>query len=83
MNILQGIKPTQVQSPSPLQTQKQPSTKFIIKSKPSIKQNKQGQFQNDHPIQQSSSTSLYATNQDIHQFITYMINKSKRLTELM
>lgn len=77
MNILEGIKPSsQPTTPSPLQPQKQTSTKFIIKSKPSMKQNKQVCIDND-PVEASSN---YASNQDIHQLITYIVNKSKRLS---
>lgn len=64
MNILQGVK-----SNNPRQTIN--SGKFIIKSKPSIKDSKNHQIQNESP---------YASNQDVNQLITYIVNKSKKLS---
>lgn len=49
------------------------SAKFIIKSKPSAKE----------PRPEPDSDSAYSTNQDVHQLITYMANKSRRLAELL
>jgi hypothetical protein len=67
MNILEGVKSS---NPRPTIT----SGKFIIKSKPSVKENRSHEFENESP---------YASNQDVHQLITYIIGKSRKLSELL
>lgn len=66
MNILEGVKP----SGNP----KTNNTKFIIKSKPSAKENKT--LEPDNEV-------IYATNGDAHQFLTYLVSKSRRLADFL
>ena len=67
MNILEGVKPNNSHKNTT-------NTKFIIKSKPSTKENK-GTIEQDNDI--------YANNVDVHQFITYMVSKSKHLEDFL
>ena len=68
MNILEGVKPSSSVNP------RNTNTKFIIKSKPSTKENKT--LEHDGEI-------LYANNVDAHQFTTYLVGKSKRLSDYL
>lgn len=49
------------------------SAKFIIKSKPSAKDTRPD----------PDAETVYSSNQDVHQLITYMANKSRRLADLL
>ena len=68
MNILEGVKPTNSHKNTT-------NTKFIIKSKPSTKENRATIEQQD--------TDIYANNTDVHQFIAYMVSKSKHLEDFL
>ena len=64
MSILEGVRPSKTMN----------GTKFIIKSKPSLK---------EKPNVEPEQEVLSATDHDVQLFLSYMISKSKRFKDIL